>query len=225
MWKITNLENFAKFLEELNFSFYDKNYMNFPGYYYLLAAYNYSRLNKIYPSVCEEINKHDFKFDFAKLKIFESKYFAKFPRYFVHVDPLTKIDLGFDEFVFTRLYLCTINQDKINMKISEFLANAQKLYKNFFLKENNTMNIFFQNLILKDTKEGSEERVKQIYQNFMNSKNLERFPQLYQKYLNELTTILISENKPENYLTIVQNLINISSVRDLTSSEEEYYYV
>ena len=36
MWKIVRLENFARFLEELNFSFYDKSYMNFPGYYYLV---------------------------------------------------------------------------------------------------------------------------------------------------------------------------------------------
>lgn len=36
MWKIVRLENFARFLEELNFSFFDKSYMNFPGYYYLV---------------------------------------------------------------------------------------------------------------------------------------------------------------------------------------------
>jgi hypothetical protein len=222
MWKITNLENFAKFLEELNFSFYDKNYMNFPGYYYLLAAFNYSRLNKIFPVILQEINKQEDKFDFSKLKIIESKYFAKFPRYFVNVDPLTKIDLGFDENIYFRLYMCTINQDIINLKISEYIANAQKLYRNFFLKDNSTMNIFFQNLITRDLLEKSEDKLKQFCYSAVNSKNLEKFPLLYLKYLEELNQVLISENKSENYLTIVQNIIKISSVRDLKQVEEEY---
>lgn len=169
----------------------------------------------------EEINNYEFKFDFTKLKIVDSKYYAKLPRYYIYIDPLTKIDLGFDEFIFIKLYLCTINQDKINLKITEFINNAQKLYKNFFLKDNHTMTIFFQNMLMNEVNDKTEEKMKNYLKNFVNAKNLEKFPLLYMKYTNEYHKVLISEIKPENYLTIVQNLINITSVRELSNEEEE----
>lgn len=178
-------------------------------------------MNKIYALVTNEISNYDFKYDFAKIKIVESKYYAKFPRYFFNVDPLTKIDLGFDEFIYIKLYLCTINQDKINLKLKEFINNAQKLYKNFFLKDNHTMSIFFQNMMINELGDKSEEKLKNYMKNFVTAKNIEKFPLLFMKYTNEYNKVLISENKPDNYLIIVQNLINITSIRDLSKEEEE----
>ncbi len=178
-------------------------------------------MNKIYPNIVQEIKNYDFKYDFARIKIVESKYYAKFPRYFFNVDPLTKIDLGFDEYIYIKLYLCTINQDKINLKLTEFINNAQKLYKNFFLKDNHTMTIFFQNMLMNELSEKSEEKIKNYMKNFVTAKNIEKFPLLFMKYTNEYNKFLISENKPENYLTIVQNIINISSIREISQEEEE----
>jgi len=107
------------------------------------------------------------------------------------------------------------------MKITEFINNAQKLYKNFFLKDNHTMTIFFQNMLMNEVNDKTEEKMKNYLKNFVNAKNLEKFPLLYMKYTNEYHKVLISEIKPENYLTIVQNLINITSVRELSNEEEE----
>lgn len=107
------------------------------------------------------------------------------------------------------------------MKITEFITNAQKLYKSFFLKDNHTMTIFFQNMLMNELNDKSEEKIKIYLKNFLTAKNLEKFPLLYMKYINEYNKVLISENKPENYLTIVQNLINITSIRDLSLEEEE----
>lgn len=74
---------------------------------------------------------------------------------------------------------------------------------------------------MKELGEKSEEKIKNYFKNFVTAKNIEKFPLLYMKYTNEYNKLLISENKPENYLTIVQNIINISSVRDISEEEEE----
>ena len=169
----------------------------------------------------KEISVFDFKYDFTKLKIIESKYYGKLARYFVTIDPLTRIDLGFDDYICTKLYLCTINHEKINLKILEFLTNAQRLYKNFFLKDNHTMTIFFQIIAMNELNDKSEEKLKFYFKNFVAAKNLDKFPLLYLKYTNEYNNILITENKAENNLIILQNIINISSVREITSGEEK----
>ena len=116
------------------------------------------------------------------------------------------------------------NQDKINLKMTEYITSAQKLYKNFFLKDNHTMSIFFQNMLINELNDKSEETLKLYLRNFVTAKNIEKFPLLYMKYTNELNKVLILENKPENYLSIVQNLINMTSVRELSSEEEEYIF-
>ena len=56
---------------------------------------------------------------------------------------------------------------------------------------------------------------------FVGAKNLEKFPLLYLTFTNELKTVLIKENNPENYAIILQNIINISSVREISPEEEE----
>jgi len=83
------------------------------------------------------------------------------------------------------------------------------------------MTIFFQNMLMNELGEKSEEKIKNYLKNFVTAKNIEKFPLLYMKYTNEYNKLLISENKPENYLTIIQNIINISSVRDISQEEEE----
>ena len=178
-------------------------------------------MNKIYPQIMKEISIYDFKYDFTKLKIIDSKYYGKLSRYFVNIDPLTRIDLGLDDYICTKLYLCTINQDKINLKILEFLTSAERLYKNFFLKDNHTMTIFFQSIAMNELNDKSEEKIKFYFKNFVAAKNLDKFPLLYLKYTNEYNNILISENNSDNNSIILQNLINISSVREITQEEEK----
>ena len=132
---------------------------------------------------------------------------------------MTKVDIGFDDYIYTKLYLCTINQDKINSKILELFTCAQKHYKNFFLKDYNTMTIFFQKMIMNELHDTTDEKLRNYYLSFVGAKNLEKFPLLYLTFTNELKTVLIKDNNPENYAIILQNIINISYVREISPEE------
>jgi hypothetical protein len=53
----------------------------------------------------------------------------------------------------------------------------------------------------------TDEKLRNYYLSFVGAKNLEKFPLLYLTFTNELKTVLIKENNPENYAIILQNII------------------
>lgn len=83
------------------------------------------------------------------------------------------------------------------------------------------MTIFFQKMMMNELSDKSADKLKLYYMNFVTAKNLDKFPLLYLKFTNELNQILINENNPENNLIILQNIINITSVREISPQEEE----
>lgn len=161
------------------------------------------------------------------VKTKESKYFGKPPIFYIQIDPLTKKDLDFDENIYLKLFITSynINSETLFGRLNENIMRSKKLYQSNFLngKENNTMMIYF-NMITLLHVDQNNEKLKYLYKPIANSPGLNKFPDLYLKLLTEYNKVLLNDSTgtEANNSSILSNLVNIASVRDLTKEEEEY---
>lgn len=233
-WKVMRYEFFAKFLEDnAKNETFNKNIFNFPGYYYLLSSFNLARMIKFikdYGGVENFIN-FDKNIKSDTIKIRESKFYGKAPKFYIQVDPLTEKDLDFDGGIYMKLFCNNfgVDIDNLNNRLNENLNRAQKLYSQFYLhsKENSlgcsTMTIFLNilSLISNDNYSKNYEKMKYLYKTFISSAGLSKFPKLHCKYLEEYNNILINDGARENFTQMLNNLISIAGVRKLNQQEEE----
>lgn len=223
-WRIQRYSFIAKFLEDnCKLDFYYKSHLNFPGYYYMLSSFNCSRLINLINLLNFDSLMQGSKTDQIKIK--ESKYFGKVPRFLVEIDPLTEKEIEFNEDFYLKMYMVNnfISLNNLENKLIDDLNNAQKLYLSYLNKnnDNSSMLIYFHTLQILNNIHKEKETFKQIYKSIITSPHLNKFPLLFLKYLEEYNQILINESLQENNTLILFNLNAISSIRELNSEEQE----
>ena len=230
IWRILRYEYFAKFLEE-NVTDYHSHYLNFPGYYRMLASFNIARLlqfinqigmdqlllttDKSYMNIIMNTN----------LQIRENKYFGKAPTFYIQIDPLTEKTFEEDENLYIRYMIQqnNISTDTLYAKLNDNINIAQKLYNSLYnLNMGSTMVIYLNILTVLSNEElkNNSDKLKYYYKAFMNSKDIHKFPSIFLKYLENYNNILLNDNEIDNGSVILNNIISIGSIRHLNLNEE-----
>ncbi len=164
------------------------------------------------------------------LKMEDNKFYGKPPRFFYQIDPLTRKETKFDEATYLKFFINmnSLTQENIFNRLMDNLTKAQKLYQSHYMigRENissNTMTIYFNilSIISNENYSSNNEKMKYLYKTFISTPNLSKFPKIFLKYLEEYNKILMSENNPNNFATILNNFISVSGLRNLEKSEEE----
>jgi hypothetical protein len=154
-----------------------------------------------------------------------SKFFGKAPNFYIKLDPLTEKAVEYDDSIYIKMFMNKFNINKENLFciLNENISNSEKQYHDTFLKdkESNSMALYFNFLSLLNKDKIDNEKLKYIYKIVSNSHNLNKFPLLYLKFLTEYNDILIKLKDPEDNVSILNNLVNIASIRKLTEEEEE----
>jgi hypothetical protein len=168
------------------------------------------------------------------MKYRENKFYGKSPKLYEQIDPLTEKDYEYDENFYLNTFLSkyNINYDFLYSKLTEFLNKAERLYSTHMMlsKENTkgitSMTIFFNilSILYNDSYSKNPEKLKILYKNFVSCPNLNKFPLLYLKYLQEYNQILLYENSNETTGTIFSNLCSIANYRNLKQDEEELFF-
>lgn len=168
------------------------------------------------------------------MKYRESKFYGKAPKLYEQIDPLTEKDYEYDEnfYLKTFISLNNINYDFLYNKLTEYLNRADRLYSTYMVqsKENSkgvtSMTIFFNilTILYNDSYSKYSEKLKILYKNFISCPNLNKFPLLYLKYLQEFNQILLKENSIDNAGIIFNNLCLIANYKNLTQVEEEIFF-
>ena len=183
---------------------------------------------KTYKDTVVLVENNKLNFDFNKLRLNQKKFYGKLPDMFLQIDPLTLQDINFDEIAYARLSLAGYSEEKIINNLMKYLLVAQTFYQNNFIKDANTMKIFFNIILIKeltDTTRSNLEKLTLMYKNMQNSKNLIKFPNLYVKFHENYNDILLKNKEIEeagDKNIIFINLLNISAVRTLNNEEEKY---
>jgi hypothetical protein len=168
------------------------------------------------------------------MKYRENKFYGKAPRLYEQIDPLTEKDYEFDENFYMKTFISNfnINYDFLFNKLTENLNKSERLYSTHMItpKENSngitSMSIFFNilSILYNESYSKNSEKLKILYKNFISCPNLNKFPLLYLKYLQEYNQILLNENCSDNIGTILNNLCLIANYRNLTQDEEELFF-
>ena len=225
-WLATEYEFFGNTIKNL-FSSYPTAYFNcnfssgFPGSYLLKAAYNYNRLlNKL----------KDFKGSFdKKITVKKSNFMGKQPSFYIYIDPLNPKELPFEEDMYFKYFIDKYNltQEEIFKKMSLNLNLAQNCYYEALQKVNSDKgeinycsNLTFNSNLISFIEQNDlpKEKLLGIYRHCLFSKDLEKFPQIKLKFLENFNAIV---KDPD---TILSNLFQIANFRKLTNTEEETFF-
>jgi hypothetical protein len=168
------------------------------------------------------------------MKYRENKFYGKAPKLYEQIDPLTEKDYEFDDNFYMKTFISNfnINYDFLFNKLTENLNKAERLYSTHMItpKENSngitSMTIFFNilSILYNESYSKNSEKLKILYKNFISCPNLNKFPLLYLKYLQEYNQILLNENCSDNIGIILNNLCLIANYRNLTQDEEELFF-
>jgi hypothetical protein len=181
----------------------------------------------------QSLNKIDFSTSiYENIKLKQSIYYGKVPKFYEQIDPLTEKEYDFDESIYLKIFLTNnnIGLDFLYSKLNEEMARSEKLYNDYYLVKKvsnslpllNSMSIFFNILSIKVNPNlaTNNEKLKYLFKSFVFSPGLSKFPKLYLKYLEDYYSILLSGG-PENEQILLEVLIAISGLRPLSDKEEE----
>lgn len=233
-WLAVELEFFGNLvkqkMDENGSSYYNITFFGegFPGFYFLKAGYAYNRL--INSLKLRSYTKYEPKFDIRKLNVKSSIYLGKQPSYILFIDPLNPKEIPFDEELHMRLFVekYNLNIDDTFSKLCKVIGEAQGVYHDVLTKQtrndkgsiNFSSNLAFNHLLIKFISDNNlpRERLSGIYRHCLLSKDLDNFPSLKLKLLEDFNSIV------EDPDTQISNLLQIADLRKLTSREEATFH-